>query len=274
VEKQQKRLATLTADLGGFAAAAYRSGTIDPTLQAMLADDPAEYLARASVIDAYASQQTSQLATVAAERNKLEQDSLLAEEELARFKAIEELLEAEAAEIEELLAEAERVLNGLEAEERERIAAEERAAAEAARQEAAERESRSTERDEALPEVPASGRAQAAVDFAMAQVGDPYQWGATGPNSWDCSGLTLMAWRQAGVSLPRSSSQQYNASPRVSRDNLQPGDLLFFYSPVSHVAMYIGNGRMVHATRPGQPVRVDSFDGHYSSNFVGATRPG
>ncbi|MGY1747364.1 NlpC/P60 family protein [Blastococcus sp. SYSU D00695] len=108
--------------------------------------------------------------------------------------------------------------------------------------------------------VAASGSAQAAVDTALAQVGDPYVWGASGPNSFDCSGLMQYAYAAAGVSLPHSSRMQSQMGTAVSRAELQPGDLLFFYSPVSHVAMYIGNGQMVHASTSGQPVKVVGID--------------
>jgi cell wall-associated NlpC family hydrolase len=110
------------------------------------------------------------------------------------------------------------------------------------------------------PAAAASGAAQTAVDTALAQVGDPYVWGAGGPDAFDCSGLTQYAYAAAGISLPHSSSMQSRMGTAVSRADLQPGDLLFFYSPVSHVAMYIGNGQMVHASTSGQPVKVVGID--------------
>jgi cell wall-associated NlpC family hydrolase len=111
-----------------------------------------------------------------------------------------------------------------------------------------------------------SGAAQVAVDTAMAQIGDPYVWAAAGPDAFDCSGLTQYAYAAAGVSLPHSSSMQSQMGTPVSRSALQPGDLLFFYSPVSHVGMYIGNGQMVHASTSGQPVQVASVDSMPSFN--------
>jgi cell wall-associated NlpC family hydrolase len=112
-----------------------------------------------------------------------------------------------------------------------------------------------------------SGAAQVAVNTALAQVGDPYVWGAGGPNAFDCSGLTQYAYSAAGISLPHSSSSQSTMGTPVSRDQLQPGDLVFFYSPVSHVGMYIGNGQMVHASTSGTPVQVAGLDsmGSYNS---------
>ena len=102
----------------------------------------------------------------------------------------------------------------------------------------------------------ASRAAQVAVNTALAQVGDPYVWGADGPNSFDCSGLTKYAYAAAGIHLPHSSRAQSKIGAKVSRGNLQPGDLVFFYSPVSHVGMYIGNGKMVYAPTSGSVVKV------------------
>ena len=114
-----------------------------------------------------------------------------------------------------------------------------------------------------------SEAAQSAVDTALAQLGDPYVWGAAGPGSFDCSGLTQYAYAAAGVSLPHSSRLQSTMGTPVSRADLQPGDLVFFYSPVSHVGMYVGSGKMVHASTFGSPVLVTSVD---MSGYVGARR--
>lgn len=113
--------------------------------------------------------------------------------------------------------------------------------------------------------------AQTAVDAALSQVGKPYRWGAEGPDSYDCSGLTLWAWKHAGVSLPHNSGMQYNSTPRVPRGDWQPGDLLFFGNPIHHVSMYIGNGQMVEAPYTGSRVRVVDAS---RSDYVGAGRPG
>ena len=111
----------------------------------------------------------------------------------------------------------------------------------------------------AAPAPAPNHAAQVAVDTALAQVGDPYVWGGAGPNSFDCSGLTQFAYKAAGVSLPHSSRMQSTMGTPVSKADLKPGDLVFFYSPVSHVAMYIGNGQIVHASTAGQPVKVVSL---------------
>ncbi|HEY4728499.1 MAG TPA: NlpC/P60 family protein [Actinomycetes bacterium] len=115
----------------------------------------------------------------------------------------------------------------------------------------------------------ASGSAAAVVAYARAQVGKPYCYGGSGSACFDCSGLTMMAWRQAGVSLPHSSAAQYSVGRRVSAGELQPGDLIFYYSPISHVSVYIGNGQRISATHTGDYVRVQSL----GSSIVGYARP-
>ena len=114
----------------------------------------------------------------------------------------------------------------------------------------------------------ATPAAQLVVDTAMAQRGKPYAWAASGPGSFDCSGLTSFAYRAAGVSLPHSSRMQSQMGQAVPRDQLQPGDLVFFYSPVSHVGIYIGNGQMVHAPTSGDVVKVAPL----MSGYAGARR--
>lgn len=118
-----------------------------------------------------------------------------------------------------------------------------------------------------------SPAAQTAVQFALAQVGKPYVWGAAGPGSYDCSGLTMSAWAAAGVSLPHSAYQQYSYGTHVSLSQLEPGDLIFMYTPISHVTIYIGRGLMVSAPQTGEDVQVVPVS-EFGSDIVGATRPG
>ena len=122
----------------------------------------------------------------------------------------------------------------------------------------------------AAPVAAPNSAAQTAVDTALAQRGDMYLYGATGPDRFDCSGLTSFAYKAAGVAIPRTSKAQSTFGTPVSKANLQPGDLVFFYSPVSHVGMYIGNGQMVHSSSAGKPVSVVSLDSMPS--FSGARR--
>ena len=121
--------------------------------------------------------------------------------------------------------------------------------------------------------VPAASPAamrKAAMSNALSKVGKPYRWGASGPNAFDCSGLVKWSFAQAGRSLPRTSRAQSSAGTPVSRKNLQPGDLVFFYKPISHVGIYIGNGKVVHASRKGQPVKVSDMG---RMKFTKAVRP-
>jgi cell wall-associated NlpC family hydrolase len=123
------------------------------------------------------------------------------------------------------------------------------------------------------PPDPSPGAATA-VSAAYSALGVPYEWGGSNPDEgFDCSGLTMWSWAQAGVSLPHSSSAQYGAIPHVSKDALKPGDLLFFYQPISHVAMYVGNNQMIHATHPGSVVSLDTIDSYWWALFTGAGRP-
>jgi cell wall-associated NlpC family hydrolase len=168
--------------------------------------------------------------------------------ELAGIREDEKDLAQEKAAIEAKAAEADELLATLEAEQRQAMA-----------------------QDQAPRPAQVSGNAAAVVDHALGQVGKPYVWAAEGPDSYDCSGLTMMAWAQAGVSLPHSASAQMSSGTPVSQSELRPGDLVFYYSPVSHVGIYIGNGQIVDAANPSTGVRVASVT---SMPYSGAVRPG
>ena len=139
-----------------------------------------------------------------------------------------------------------------------------------------------TLRDRLAPAVDTSGpvpvytgdtasRAGKVVKFAYDALGTPYVFGAAGPGSYDCSGLTLAAYRQAGVSLPHSARRQFAQGPQIPRAALMPGDLVYFYSDLHHVGVYIGNNKVIHAPQPGESVKVSSVD---VMPYAGATRPG
>ena len=124
---------------------------------------------------------------------------------------------------------------------------------------------------DALPSVPSSDQAAVAVRAAMAQIGKPYVWAGSGPGSFDCSGLTMSSWRQAGVVMAHSAADQYASFKHVSVDQLQPGDLVFFGHPIHHVGMYVGGGMMVHAPETGELVQVSPMS---RGDLAGAARPG
>ncbi|MGH3069619.1 MAG: C40 family peptidase, partial [Streptosporangiaceae bacterium] len=120
--------------------------------------------------------------------------------------------------------------------------------------------------------VPVSGAAGQAVAYAYSKLGDPYVYGATGPSSFDCSGLVQAAWASAGVAIPRTTYEQVAALPAVSTSSLQPGDLLFFDGD-GHVGIYVGGGYLIDAPQTGQDVEKVALSGWYSANLDSAARP-
>ena len=123
------------------------------------------------------------------------------------------------------------------------------------------------------PEQHYAGKAaQIAVQVAQAQLGKPYVWGAAGPDSFDCSGLTMFAYAQAGISLPHYTGAQWNQGRHVSQSELQPGDLIFFGQDLGHVGMYVGNGNFIHAPHTGDVVKISALSGYYQSEYAGAIR--
>jgi peptidoglycan DL-endopeptidase CwlO len=178
-------------------------------------------------------------------------------------------IDAKAAQIEEKVGEARDLYEELDREYREAEAAR-RAAAEAAAAAAQDQGGFTTS---PIPPPPApNGNVAAVLAAAYSVIGTPYQWGGSSPETgFDCSGFTMWSWAHAGVYLPHSSAAQYASLPHVAQSDLQPGDLLFFYSPISHVGMYVGGGRMIHSSHPGTTVGVVAV---YWEHFSGAARPG
>ena len=221
--------------------------------QIVVSEDPGSFLDTLSTMSSFNDLQASLLSDYDTELEALEIRREATDARTTEIAELTEQLSTEKETVDDKLAEAKSLLSDLEAEERERLLA-------------------SRSGVSRMPSsVPASGRAAAAVQYAMAQVGDAYVYGAMGENAFDCSGLTMRAWAQAGVSLPHSSSAQYGSGPHIAASDLQPGDLVFYYSPISHVGMYIGNGMIVHAANPSSGVRVSPL---HSMPYVGAVRPG
>jgi peptidoglycan DL-endopeptidase CwlO len=257
----------------------YKSGRAG-TLEAVLsAESLAEMESRLNYLSSSERAQARIFESLATDRAELE--GKIADLEEARAKAAEkeQRLEDLRADIDSKLADQRDEIEEL-------TAAIERAERRAARAEAARQAAADPAQAATQPSLPttsslssapvptvtaASPNAQTAVDAALSQVGKPYAWGGVGPDSYDCSGLTMWAWGQAGVSLPHNSAMQYSATPRVAQSDLQPGDLLFFGSPIHHVGMYIGNGQMVESPYTGLSVRVTAA---FRSDYVGAGRPG
>ncbi|HSF27233.1 MAG TPA: NlpC/P60 family protein [Actinomycetes bacterium] len=275
----EAKLADAQLSVDAFASATYRSAGVDPTVQLLMSENPDAFLRRASSLNEVSRQQAQALQAMTTVRTRMAQDKLAVAQQLGLQQEAEATLKAAQKRAEAKLAEAERLLRSLKAEDRARIEARRaaerqealaQARAAAAAERAAHRTTRSTKRSApTTTKVAASGRAAAAVKFAYAQLGDRYSWGAAGMSRWDCSGLTMMAYRAAGVSLPHSSRGQAGTVRSIPRSQLKPGDLVFFYSPISHVGIYIGGGKMIDAPHPGASVRITSIS---SMPFVRAGR--
>lgn len=250
-ERQDDRLEVVRQQVQDSVVRQYEGQSLTAVSQVVVSDDPQAFLAQLSTMSAFNDMQSQLFDDYATELKSLDIRTDATEKRAAEVAEIEERLAEEKATIDEKLDAAKSLLSELKAEEREDIL------------------SRGSVR--APSDVPASGRTAAAVQYALAQVGDSYVYGAAGPSAFDCSGLTMMAWAQAGVALPHSSSAQFGSGPHVSSDDLQPGDLVFYYSPISHVGIYIGNGLIVHAANPGTGVVVSSV---FSMPYTGAVRPG
>ncbi|MET9778769.1 NlpC/P60 family protein [Streptomyces sp. NPDC006367] len=259
IARKEDRLNTTREALGTVAAAQYRSGGIDPALQLVLSSDPDRYLEGAAFVERAGSRQTAAVRRAREELRDVEQLRGAARIEVASLKSRRAELKEHRETVTGKLDAARRLLSRLTAEERARLVP------------GTDRATRSTgAREDLAASAPApDSRAAAAVAYAYRKIGSPYVWGATGPNAFDCSGLTQAAYRAAGVSLPRTTYGQIDAGRRVSRSELRPGDLVFFYSGISHVGIYVGNGRMIHAPNPSAPVRVAPVD---QMPFAGATR--
>jgi cell wall-associated NlpC family hydrolase len=268
--RKTERLNAARRSLGSMAAAQYRTGGVEPAIQVALTSDPDRYLERAAIAGRAGERQS---AKVQGAQRQLAEITRLRGAASQRFTELADEqgeLKKQKAKIQEKIAGAEELLSRLGVDDRARYAAQDGHGAGAGGGDRADRAS--AER----AELPRGGtrapnaRASQAVSFAYGALGKPYVWGATGPSSFDCSGLTQAAWRSAGVALPRTTYTQINAGQRVSRSQLAPGDLLFFYSGITHVGLYIGDGRMIHAPRPGAPVRIAPID---QMPLTGATRP-
>ncbi|MDN5384972.1 MULTISPECIES: C40 family peptidase [Streptomyces] len=250
VARGQQELNELRDALGAVAAGQYRTGGLDPSVQLFLSSDPDEYLEKASTLDQLSGQQLEALKKIQEKQRELAQQRAEATAKLKDLSATRAELGKKKKEAQAKLAEAQRLLNSLTAEEKAKLEAEEARASRA-----------STERVELGKTTPASGRAAAAFAAAQTKLGSPYVYGANGPSTFDCSGLTSWAYAQAGVQLPRTSEAQTNAGTRIySQSQLQVGDLVFFFNDLHHVGLYAGNGQVLHAPRPGTVVRYESMN--------------
>lgn len=259
LRKQRRQFSQVSDLVAGVVAEDAQSveSQLSAAQQLVLSDDAGEFQSKLAAQEALSSHKGEMLGDLTTAATNLRLREQQVHKELAEVAADQRQAAREEATVDAKVADAEDMLSELEAERRAAL-----------REQQAEEATRSAPR---VAAAPVSGSAAAAVDFAMDQVGDAYVYGAAGPDSWDCSGLTMAAWGAAGVSLPHSSSGQMSYGTPVSQSELQPGDLVFYYEPVSHVGMYIGNGQLVHASNPSSPVSTDPVD---SMPFSGAVRPG
>ncbi|MFJ9868492.1 NlpC/P60 family protein [Streptomyces sp. NPDC101165] len=263
--RKQDKLNAARDALGSYAAAQYRQGGIDPSWQLALSSDPDRYLDGAAFAERAGDRQAGAVARVREQLREIEQLRGAARIELNALRSRQAELKRQKKTVTGKLAKARDLLARLTPAQRAQVTGDGTAAGHASRSAPDARP------DLDPPDSPAApgSRAAAAVAYAYQKLGSPYVWGATGPDAFDCSGLVQAAYRSAGVSLPRTTYAQINAGRRVSRSELQPGDLVFFYSGISHVGLYIGNGQMIHAPNPSAPVRVAPID---QMPFAGATR--
>ncbi|MEJ8636879.1 MULTISPECIES: C40 family peptidase [Streptomyces] len=283
--------------LGNYAAAQYRTGAVAPTAALLFADSPQQYFDQTQLMDRMTDRQRDVIADYETQRAAAAKQRAAATESLESLTRSQRALRTSKQDVQAKLAEARELLSRLTAEEKARLAAIERKKADEARRKAeqkaeqeakaeAERQRREKEREQnqggGTGTAPGTGtgsgssdgtstaKAAKVLDFARAQIGKPYVWGAAGPSSYDCSGLTQAAWKTAGVSLPRTTWDQVKTGKRVETKDLLPGDLVFFYDDISHVGIYIGDGKMIHAPKPGANVREESI---FYMPIYGSVRP-
>jgi len=238
------------------------------TFGAMLSSDsPSDFVSQASIIDVVSARRAAVLAEASkasAAATKAAKDAKAAQAAAAK---LTHDLSAKRTALAKQAAQSKSMFDRLSASERQAFVD-----SQAAPVDRASRDETRTDPSAGAPtvNVPASGRAATAVAAAKSKLGSSYVWAAAGPSTFDCSGLTMWAWAQAGVSLPHSSSMQYSSGTRVSASSLQPGDLVFYGSPIHNVALYVGGGQVIHAPQTGDVVRYASVD---MMPIVGAVRP-
>ncbi|MFD5555081.1 NlpC/P60 family protein [Streptomyces sp. NPDC127068] len=260
----EERLERLRNRAGAAARAQYRSGGVPDEAKLMLSDDPGHFLDGAGRVMAGQRATKGLLTQLTRTQEDLRiyaKDATANQEELKETRGEKD---AARKRVERRLADAEELEKSLAAEELERL------------RELEEDDQRAAQ-DAWLGSGASKGSgadggagAEAAIAYADEQLGLPYEWGAEGPDSFDCSGLTQQAWAAAGVPIPRTSQQQWQTLRRVSEADLQPGDLIIYHSDASHVALYIGDGSIIHSPRPGRSVTVA---GAGSMPILGVVRP-
>jgi cell wall-associated NlpC family hydrolase len=244
---QGKTVDSISKTLGAIAVEQYKSGTISQSLELLFSSNPSLYLSSAGSLEAITRRKSTQLRKFQSAAQALNATSLTVSDRLAQVKVLQKTLAQRSALASAKLAEAEALLATLKKEDRDRLAKL------ALDQENADQASSLLAAKSASG---VTGRAGTALKFALQQIGDKYVFGGAGMIYWDCSGLTMRAFQAAGVSLPHSAAAQAQMGKYVPINQKQPGDLLFFGHPISHVGIYMGGGRMVHAPHTGARVKV------------------
>jgi cell wall-associated NlpC family hydrolase len=246
---QGKTVSALKRSLNTIAIEQYKAGGLSQGLELLFSANPELYLSSAGSLESITRAKSAQLRKFEAAEQRLKATTLTVNDKLALVKAAEKRYVQKSAQAKAKLVSAEKILAKLKKSDRARLAA-----LAAAEDDAYQKSSKAY----ASSAGKISGRAGVAVKYALKQIGDRYVFGAAGMTVWDCSGLTMRAYQAAGVSLPHYSAAQSRYGKRVSYSSARPGDLLFYGQPISHVAIYLGGGKMVHAPRPGSRVRVES----------------
>lgn len=272
-------LAQAQQSIRGVARSAYTGEGLNSFQALMISGSADEFVNRMSTLQLVAGHQNELLGRAADASAVATAAQQQVQASVAEAQRTYDAVAAQQAELEKQIAEYKAVHDRLSAQERQAVAAAAAAAhadgsAHAGGSAPSSRASRGQRTEQlaaaSAPVVADSGAAQAAIDMAMAQRGKPYVWAAGGPRAFDCSGLTQYAFAAAGIKLPHSSRMQSQMGRSVSRSELRPGDLVFFYSPVSHVGIYIGGNQMVHAPTSGDVVKVASID--VMGGYAGARR--
>ena len=260
----RKELDSAGLTLSRIAISQYTSSGLGQGLDLLFSSDPSKYLSDAGVLEMVSRKYGQQLRGYVLKKQNVEATQLVVQDKTSLLKAERAKLNRQVSAAKKDLAAAQKILNSLKKEDRDRLAREE-----AAR----ENKILSDSKKYAQSYKGDNTRGSIALKYALAQVGDVYVWAAAGPTRWDCSGLTMRAFQKAGVSLPHSSRIQVKYGKNISASSLKPGDLLFFGKPISHVSIYMGGGKMVQAPRPGKRVEVVKFVTMFGKKpFVGARR--
>jgi cell wall-associated NlpC family hydrolase len=277
VQSKSAQLSVLSKQTGALAAATYRAAGVSTFLSFVSSRDPQAFLDQASLLNQVAVDRTQSLDLLRGARKRLGDAQAVARVKTAQANAVAKQLQNARNQVLGLLAQRQRVLDGLKEQQRQELLRrqqQEAAAAEAkARQDAAALQAQQAQlvtSATSTVDIPASGRGVAALQYALSQAGKPYVWAGAGPDSYDCSGLTMWAFAKVGIALPHSAAGQYGYGTHIPLSQLQPGDLVFFSDGgyIGHVGIYYGNGTMVDAPHSGSTVGVHGLYG----GAIGGTR--